>query len=602
MHITDSSLQKLLIKSGKADKAQLEALSEQAKADKKPLEELVLKNKLLDEKELTKLYAEEIEVPYVELNAREIKHDVLKLLPERIARQYSAVVFDVEKKGTKLIAMEDPDDIQAINFLQKQLGNDIKVHITTGSLLKAALDQYRDNISSELTKVMAGDEEAEETEEEVDESDLAEDSPIAQTVNLIIEYGVKSNASDIHIEPRENDVVVRYRIDGLLREANKLPRKMLGALVSRIKILSNLKIDEHRAPQDGRFKVEVNGSVFALRVSTLPILDGEKVVMRILNESSKPANFTELGFWGTALAELQDAIVEPHGMVLVTGPTGSGKSTTLFSVLSSLNTPNVNISTVEDPVEYHIVGANQVQVNPVAGMTFTNGLRALLRQDPNIIMVGEIRDVETADLAVQAALTGHLVFSTLHTNNAATCLPRLLEMGVEPFLIASTVRVVVAQRLVRRLCTNCRETYTPDATVAKQIEKSFRITDNGGMKQLHALETAALQDGIGGKSGDKDAGINDLSTTGTGITRLWKSSEKGCENCNHTGYKGRIGVYEVLTNSSAIQKMIVANSTSEAIEQTAVSENMLTMQLDGLVKALRGQTTIEEVLRVTSQE
>jgi type IV pilus assembly protein PilB len=599
MHITDSLVEKLLTKSGKVDKAQLATLGEQAKADKKPLQDLVIKNNLLNEKDLTKLYAEAIEVPFVELNAREIKHDMLKLLPERIARQYNAVVFDVEKKGTKLVVMEDPDDIQAINFLQKQLGNDIKVHITTSSLLKSALDQYRGNISSELTKVIANENEP-EAEDEVDESDLAEDSPIAQTVNLIIEYGVKANASDIHIEPRENDVVVRYRIDGLLREANKLPRKMLGALVSRIKILSNLKIDEHRAPQDGRFKVEVSGAVYALRVSTLPILDGEKVVMRILNESSKPADFAELGFWGTALAGLQDAIVEPHGMVLVTGPTGSGKSTTLFSVLSSLNTPNVNISTVEDPVEYHIIGANQVQVNPIAGMTFSNGLRALLRQDPNIIMVGEIRDVETADLAVQAALTGHLVFSTLHTNNAATCLPRLLEMGVEPFLIASTVRVVVAQRLVRRLCANCREVYAPDAAILKQIEKSFRIEGNGGMKQIHALETAALEGGIGNTAGSKDAA--DLSTSTTAITRLWKAHERGCENCNHTGYKGRIGVYEVLANSPAIQKMIVANSTSEAIEETAISENMLTMQLDGLVKSLRGQTTIEEVLRVTSED
>lgn len=594
MHITDSLVAKLLTKSGKLDKVRLAELSEQAKADKLPLQDVVIKNKLLDEKELTKLYAEAIEVPFVELNAREIKHDMLKLLPERIARQYNAIVFDTEKKGTKLVAMEDPDDIQAINFLQKQLGNDVKVYITTSSLLKAALDQYRDNISSELTKVMAT-EESPDSEEEVDESDLAEDSPIAQTVNLIIEYGIKANASDIHIEPRENDVVVRYRIDGLLREANKLPRKMLGALVSRIKILSNLKIDEHRAPQDGRFKIEVNGAVYALRVSTLPILDGEKVVMRILNESSKPSDFTELGFWGTALTDLQDAIVEPHGMVLVTGPTGSGKSTTLFSVLSSLNTPNVNISTVEDPVEYHIIGANQVQVNPLAGMTFSNGLRALLRQDPNIIMVGEIRDVETADLAVQAALTGHLVFSTLHTNNAATCLPRLLEMGVEPFLIASTVRVVVAQRLVRRLCTDCREVFTPDAAILKQIEKSFRISDNGGMKQVHALETAALEGGIGAKD-------NDLSTSASSITRLWKAHEEGCEVCNHTGYKGRIGVYEVLNNSSAVQKMIVANSTSEAIEQAAIAENMLTMQLDGLIKSLRGQTTIEEVLRVTSEE
>jgi type IV pilus assembly protein PilB len=289
-------------------------------------------------------------------------------------------------------------------------------------------------------------------------------------------------------------------------------------------------------------------------------------------------------------------------MVLVTGPTGSGKSTTLFSVLSSLNTPNVNISTVEDPVEYHIVGANQTQVNPVAGMTFTNGLRALLRQDPNIIMVGEIRDRETADLAIQAALTGHLVFSTLHTNNAATCLPRLLDMGVEPFLIASTVRVVIAQRLVRRLCVNCREAFTPDAAILKQLDKSFRLSDHGGAKQLHELETLALHDGIGKSSSNKNTDTDQLSTSASNITRLWKAHNDGCESCNHTGYKGRIGIYEVLTNSVPIQKMIVGDGTSDAIQQSAVSEGMLTMQLDGLVKSLRGQTSIEEVLRVTEQE
>jgi type IV pilus assembly protein PilB len=601
MRIPDSLVEKLLNKSGDFSKDQLAALHVQAEADKQPLQDVVIKNNLVTEKDLTKLYADEIEVPFVELKAAEIKHEVLKLLPERIARQYNAVIFDLEKDETKLVAMEDPDDIQALNFLQKQLGNKLKVHITTTSNMQSALDQYRGNISSELTKVIASNEDAAE-EEEVDESDLAEDSPVAQTVNIIIEYGVKSGASDIHIEPREEFVVVRYRIDGVLRETNKLPRKLLGALVSRIKILSNLKIDEHRAPQDGRFKVEVSGLVYALRVSTLPILDGEKVVMRILNESSKPADFTELGFWGSALADLKQAIIQPHGMVLVTGPTGSGKSTTLFSVLSSLNNPGVNISTVEDPIEYHVVGANQTQVNNIAGMTFTNGLRALLRQDPNIIMVGEIRDGETADLAVQAALTGHLVFSTLHTNNAATCLPRLLDMGVEPFLIASTVRVVVGQRLVRRLCIDCREAFAPDDTLLKSLDKAFKLEEYGGVKRFHELEQTAINDGIGVTTGGKGKEADGLSTSGSAITRLWKAKDNGCEHCNHTGYKGRIGIYEVLNNSTAVQKMIVGSSTSEAINQTSVSEGMITMQLDGFIKALRGQTTIEEVLRVTAQE
>lgn len=599
MRIPDSLVESMLADSGQFSKEQIDGLRNQEASEKKPLQDLVIKNNLLSEKDLTKLYAAEIDVPFVELNAKEIKHDILKQLPERIARQYNAVVFEVEPDGTRLIAMADPDDIQALNFLQKQLGTDLKVHITTSSLLQAALDQYRGNISSELTKVIASEDDV--LEEEVDETDVAEDSPVAQTVNIIIEYGIKAGASDIHIEPREDFVVVRYRIDGMLREANKLPRKLLGSIVSRIKILSNLKIDEHRAPQDGRFKVEFSGLMYALRVSTLPILDGEKVVMRILNESSKPADFTELGFWGKALTDLQHAIVQPHGMVLVTGPTGSGKSTTLFSVLSKLNTPNVNISTVEDPVEYHIVGANQTQVNAIAGMTFTNGLRALLRQDPNIIMVGEIRDRETADLGVQASLTGHLVFSTLHTSNAATCLPRLIDMGVERFLIASTVRIVVAQRLVRRLCTSCREAHQPEAAMLKQLDKTFHLSENGGIKTMHELESSALADGIG-KSSTGTTDTDQLSSTAMAVTRIWKAHDDGCDSCNHSGYKGRIGIYEILNNSTGIQEMIVSNISSEAIEKKAIAEGMLTIQLDGFIKALRGQTTIEEVLRVTSQE
>jgi type IV pilus assembly protein PilB len=601
MHIIDSLVEKLLRKAGVSD-TQITTLHTQAATGKKSMHELALKNKLIDEKDLIKLYAKEIEVPLVELNPKEIKKEVLTVLPERLARQYRAVVYDIDKSGAKSVAMEDPDDVQARNFLQQQLGNSIRIHITAPVLLQAALDQYRgESISTELTKVIPMEDEP--VEEEVDESNLAEDSPIAQTLNLIIEYGIKSGASDIHIEPREDVVVTRYRIDGLLREVDKLPRNLLGALVSRIKILANLKIDEHRAPQDGRFKVQVNELMYALRVSTLPVVDGEKAVMRILNESTKAANFEELGFWGNAKEDLKRAITQPHGMVLVTGPTGSGKSTTLFSVLSMLNTPTVNISTVEDPVEYRIPGVNQTQVNPVAGMTFTNGLRALLRQDPNIIMVGEIRDGETAELGVQAALTGHLVFSTLHTNNAATCLPRLLDMGIEPFLIASTVRIVIGQRLVRRLCTACREHFTPDDTQLEQLRNSFRF-EAKDIHQLHDLEAEALKSGVGKTeaTGDAQSAEADLSTTPTTIHRLWRAHDGGCNVCNHTGYKGRIGIYEVLKATPAVQKLIVANGTSETMQETAMQEGMLTMQVDGFIKALRGETTIEEILRVTSEE
>ncbi len=603
MRVSDDLVEKLLTATGKFSYEQLKTLREQEKTDKKPLQDVVVATNTVSEKELTRLYATEIDVPFVEFAARDLHKDMLKLIPERIARQYRAVAFDVDEDGVVFVAMEDPDDVPAISFLQKQLGQPVRVHLATNSTVQAALDQYGDsNVSTELAKVIAI-EDKESADEQVDEKEVSEDSPIAQTVNLIIDYGVKAGASDVHIEPRENYVLVRYRVDGILREANKLPRKVLSALISRIKILSNLKIDEHRAPQDGRFKISVNGHIYALRVSTLPIVDGEKVVMRILDESSKPATLEELGYWGSALVTVQHAIVQPHGMVLVTGPTGSGKSTSLFSVLSMLNNPGVNISTVEDPVEYRVVGANQTQVNPTAGMTFTSGLRALLRQDPNIIMVGEIRDSETADLAVQAALTGHLVFSTLHTNNAATCLPRLLDMDIEPFLIASTVRIVIGQRLVRKLCPDCREDYAPDGPMLAQLDKTFGLKGTDIMDKLHKLETEALAAGIGAKNPSKinKRSTAELSTTEKGIGRLWKAHEEGCDNCNRTGYRGRMGIYEVLPNSERVQQLIISTASSENIETQAKSDGMITMQVDGLVKALRGQTTIEEILRVTAE-
>ncbi len=599
MRISDSLVEKLLIDAGKAKADQIESLREQEASEKRPLQDLAISNGLISEKEVTELYASEIDVPFVELNPKEIKREVLRLIPERIARQYAVVLFDVDEDGTKLLAMEDPDDIQALSFLKKQLGDTIKVHIATRSQVQAALDQYRGNIGSELTKVVS-DEELEDVadDEEIDEEDLAEDSPIAQTVNLLIEYAIRSSASDIHIEPRENHVIVRYRVDGVLREANKLPKRVQNALVSRIKILANLKIDERRAPQDGRFKIQVGADQYAMRVSTLPISEGEKVVMRILNESGKPITLEELGYWGPSLDTINKAIDQPHGMVLVTGPTGSGKSTSLFSVLSKLNKPSVNISTIEDPVEYKIPGANQTQVNPKANMTFAAGLRALLRQDPNIIMVGEIRDSETAGLGVQAALTGHLVFATLHTNNAATCLPRLLDMGIEPFLIASTVRAVVGQRLVRRLCVDCREQVKPDANTLKKINDIFGTKESARMKQVHELEQTAQAGGIGPSS---KKGEESLSTTESSIKQIWRAKDGGCDSCGNIGYKGRVGIYEVLGNSQPIEKLIVANSTSDDIQEQAISEGMITMQIDGFIKALRGQTSIEEILRVTAE-
>lgn len=597
MDVLDKKIERLLISGEKVDEEQLKKLKDEAASDKKSLLEVVVAASIATEKELAMMYAEEIGVPYVEFNAKEIPREILKLIPEHIAKQYRVIIFDVEAEtGTNLVAMEDPDDIQAADTVQKTLGENIRTYTTTRSNVSSGLDQYRGNISGELAKVIS--EEDEDQEEEVSDEDIAEDSPVAQTVNLVIEYGIRTGASDIHVEPREQYVSVRYRVDGILKEANRLPKKIINALVSRIKILSNLKIDEKRAPQDGRMKIAVGEKVWSLRVSTLPIMEGEKVVMRVLNDTAKAQTLEELGFWGKSLETVNAAIHEPHGMMLVTGPTGSGKSTTLFSVLSLLNSPGVNISTVEDPVEYRIPGVNQTQVNPKAGMTFANGLRALLRQDPNVIMVGEIRDGETAGLGVQAALTGHLVFSTLHTNNSATTLPRLLDMGIEPFLIASTVRAVVGQRLVRRLCPECREQFQPDKTEMEGIAKMFHLDNSKVMEHYHNLEQQALEGGIGAS---KEKSKNELATTPSTIKHLWRAHKGGCDACNHNGYKGRLGVYEALGNSPEIQAMIIANSSSENIQIQAVKEGMITMQMDGLVKALRGVTAVEEILRVTRE-
>lgn len=593
MKISDKIVKDLITSNAKLDQQQIEKFEQIAASQKKSLQEIILKQSEITDEELSKWYSEIVDIPFVRLDPKKIDPAMLRLIPEHISRRYRVILFG-EQDGIKQLAMEDPDDVQAVDFIQKQLGSRPAVYLTIKSDITEALDMYRGEMSSELTKVIAEDTEGEGDQLDVSEEDLAEDSPIAQTVTLLIEFAVKSNASDIHIEPREDAVQIRYRVDGVLREANRLPKKVQAALVSRIKILANLKIDERRIPQDGRFKISQAGKMFALRVSTLPIADGEKVVIRLLDESNNALTMQQLGFWGSALKTINEAITEPHGMILVTGPTGSGKSTTLFSVLSLLNSSTVNISTVEDPIEYKIKGANQTQVNPKAGMTFASGLRALLRQDPNIIMVGEIRDGETADMGVQAALTGHLVFSTLHTNNAATCLPRLLDMGVEPFLIASTVRAVIGQRLVRRICQECRVSYTPDDGELEEIKRMFGLNSDVAFEAMHELEALALSEGIG----ENDT---DSATDTKNILRLWRAKEEGCDNCGGVGYRGRIGIYEVLENTAETQHLIMNDTTSDVIQDTAVKSGMVTMQTDGFIKALRGQTTVEEILRVTRE-
>lgn len=592
MRISDAIVEKLLADYGVAME-RIDALREEAIRSRRSLQSLVVQNKLMDEDTLTKTYANYAGIPFIEIDPGTIPSEVLSKIPERIARQYNAVLFKIDPDGLQHLAMDDPDDVLAFNFIQKQIGENIKLYIATRSNILTCLENYRGDVTQELNQVIDVQREDNGEPQAISEVDVSEDSPIAQTVNLLLEYAIRSSASDVHIEPREDYVQVRYRIDGVLQEVNRLPRNVLNSLISRVKILSNLKIDERRVPQDGRFKIRIAGKQYALRVSTLPVVDGEKVVMRILDESNQAISLQDLGYWGRSLEVIMAALTEPNGMILITGPTGSGKSTSLFSILTMLNTPKVNISTIEDPVEYKIPGVNQTQTNAKAGMTFASGLRALLRQDPNIIMVGEVRDAETANLGIQAALTGHLVFSTLHTNNAATSLPRLLDMGIEPFLIASTVKAVVGQRLVRKLCINCRKTYVPNTEEVGGIVRLFNLPKDTDFSYIHKLEEQAIKQNIGKSI---PPGTND-----TTITTLWKASPEGCEECNHTGYKGRMGIYEVLPNSQTIQKLIMSNATSSQIQELGINEGMITMQTDGLIKAIRGDTTIEEVLRVTKE-
>lgn len=645
MRISDAELKSLLIDGGKIKPEVIKEAETAHEQTGESLLQTIIKRKVITEPNLLKLYAKHIDIPYVELKNVKIPRDILLKIPERIARKYQAVLFGAEGQTLQL-AMADPEDFQAADFIAKQIGQNIKIYVASASEVLGAIDQYKGNISSEITKAIK-DSNADEAEKqpEVSAKDLAEDAPIAKTVNIVLEYAVKSRASDIHLEPRENLVQIRFRIDGVLRETMTLPRPILLAVVSRIKILANLKIDEHRVPQDGRFKFAVGSRTVALRVSTLPIMDGEKVVMRILDESARALTLEELGIEGGALEAISRGIHKPHGMVLVTGPTGSGKSTTLYSVLSMLNTPGVNISTVEDPVEYRVSGVNQTQVNPKAGMTFASGLRALLRQDPNIIMVGEIRDKETADLGVQAALTGHVVLSTLHTNNAATSLPRLLDMNIEPFLIASTVNIVIGQRLVRRLCPICKVPYIPDAAALKNIKQDFDVSTalDAAHEQLEAERKAAnselkstkkkviqplhkitatksIMDKIAADPNILNRGVEDSpkaktqadnkpeESAATPKLRQLKAGEfmlhkagDGCDECGGNGYQGRMGIYEVLEVTPEIQKLIISHATSEELQVAAIKNGMLTMQQDGFLKAVRGLTTIEEILRVTRE-
>lgn len=582
MHIENTQLRDFIKDSGIVKEEELKASFAQAEKEEKKLGEVLLSKKLIDETKLRKLYAYILGVPFVDIAKEIIPSEVLQIVPEPIAKKYKIVAF--KKNGQELkVAMINPEDIQTIDFIRKKTGLKIISCLTTEESIEVVLKQYSKSLKAEFGDIISKNSD-EVAHRGIKESlkEIAQGLPIIRIVDTLIKHAILQNASDIHIEPDEKEIRVRYRIDGILHEAMTLPKQVRDGIIARIKVLSNLKLDEHRVPQDGRFKIEKEGTKISFRVSILPIFDGEKVVMRLLNESSKGLTLEGMGLQGEALEIIHRNIKRPNGMILVTGPTGSGKTTTLYTIMDILNTSEVNISTVEDPVEYRMPRINQTQIHPKVGLTFAAGLRSLLRQDPDIIMVGEIRDKETMEMAIHAAMTGHLVLSTLHTNSASATLPRLIDMGAEPFLVASTVNVIVAQRLVRKLCADCKKEY-------KLGEKEFKILkDNydvdGIMETLRKNE--AVQEKI--KNISK---LNDV--------KLYRPS--GCEQCNNEGYRGRIGIFEVLEIDEETKKMISQKASSNEIEEKAKEKGMFTMIEDGFLKAIVGITSIEEIMRVTKE-
>jgi type IV pilus assembly protein PilB len=556
-------------------KAELDKVKDELVKDHLTLEEYLLKKHLVTEEVLYETVAKQLNLQFVDLKNSIIRKDVLMAVPEPIAQAHQVIAFEQDQKTIKL-ATTDPDDLQTFEFLEKKFNVKPEIFLTTPNSIREVLKQYHKSLKAEFAELTKEGKEKEEAKSN-ELQQLAEDLPVVRIVDTLLEYAIFERASDIHIEPSETEVVVRYRIDGVLRDVMNLPKNVQAGLVARIKILSNLKLDEHRLPQDGRFKVKTSEYEVSFRVSIIPVFDGEKIVMRLLQESSQILTLEQLGFQKGPLETLKRNIDKPHGMLLVTGPTGSGKTTTLYSVLNVLNTPDVNICTVEDPVEYRMQRINQSQVSPRIGFTFASGLRALLRQDPDIIMVGEIRDQETAEIAIHAAMTGHLVLSTLHTNDAVGTLPRLLDMGVAPFLVASTTNLIIAQRLVRKICQNCITSY--------QLTKK-NIEDLSLQIDLKSLMKSMERQGI-------------VMSSDQGVETLLFYRGKGCKQCGQEGYKGRLGIYEVFEITKEISEQILNRATAAELRATALKQGMLTMLEDGFIKAKSGITTLEEILRVT---
>ncbi len=568
---TNLTFADVLFKNKAITEDQLSMIKMESVNNNKTEEQLVEEHDFVKPEDLVKAKSIFYKIPTFFLKDVSFNPESSQFFSETLARKYAVFPMKFDKTAKTIdMAMKDPLDVQTIEFLERKTGYKVKPFIGTEHDIDLAITElYGQGLSSEVSEAVIESKKEFGEEEEAFTNieqfkEMVREAPVAKIVSTMVEFAVKTRASDIHLEPLPDKTRVRYRIDGILQEKLTLPKNIHEAVISRIKILSGLKIDEKRIPQDGRFNFQVGDTEVDLRISTLPTVNGEKVVMRLLRKTSKVPSLPDLGLRGTALKHLEENMKKPHGIILITGPTGSGKTTTLYSIFAILNTSRVNISTIEDPVEYQINGVNQVQVNPGAGLTFASGLRAFLRQDPNIILVGEIRDSETVTLAIQAALTGHLVFSTLHTNSASGAIPRLLDMGAENFLIASSLNCLVAQRICRKICNSCKTEYDPDPSVIE------------GMKQV----------------------LGKFFPEGKQI-KLYKGI--GCAECAKTGYFGRFGIFEVLPITDGIVKLILEKSSVGEIEKKAIEEGMITILQDGYLKVLDGLTTIEEVLRVAQE-
>ena len=584
-YAVQEQVEEKLVEEKVLDDTTLNELKKQAKAEAKPLFTVLLNSGKIDNERLTKTIADVNGVPYVNLQGVRIERLVLDLLPKDIAERYMAVPLG-EMQRRLVVAMLDADNVQAVDFLSNKIGRPLKVYAASEEGIRSVLSQYPASLGSNVTGALEQQNEQLMGSAVVNEANIktiVQDSPISKALSTILEYAVKNRASDIHIEPLERELKIRARIDGVLREIMKLSKSTEAPLVSRIKILSNLKIDEHRIPQDGQFTIAVEGRQVDLRIAISPVVWGEQVVIRLLDKSGTSLRLEDMGYVGRTLRMVRSGAKNANGMVLTSGPTGSGKSTSLYALLQEVKSDSVNIVTLEDPVEYKMEGINQIQVNAEVGLTFASGLRSILRQDPNIVMVGEIRDAETANLAVQAALTGHLVFSTLHTNSAAGILPRLLDMGIEPFLIASTVRTVIGQRLVRRISNP--KPYESNTRESEAIKAHLK----GLLPESEADQGAISQ----------ELGYKNLPLIGQNAYTLYKGEDAPDAP---GGYKGRVGLYEAFEVTESIQDLIMKRASSGEIHKKAIEEGMISMQQDGYLKALAGKTTLQEINRVATDD